>query len=66
MKRQSAMPEIKDKPPCHPDSHYRPLVFTENGKTYLSNRISICSACMHDKDSEIIKVPTIQGKEVTL
>ena len=46
MKRQSA--EIKDKPRCHPNSKFRPLVFSENGKTYLSGRVFICSGCMHD------------------
>jgi len=58
MKHHSAV-DSSETPKCHPNSHYRPLIFTakenfqglglEKGKRYNSGRIAICAECMEKK-----------------
>ena len=59
MKRHSAVTPIRDKPTCHPLSHYRPIRFTENNKHFISGSVFVCAACMKDKGEVTEKVDII-------
>jgi len=56
MKRQSAQ---QSRPPCHPQSEYRPILFTKDKITFANNAVQVCKACMdkiYGRGSETINV----------